>query len=123
MASRRGKMSQAERAKQFMPFDPLKGFREALREKERIIVPKMELSDERKEELDRKLQMLQVKDMVTVVYFQRDEYVKVTGMVARIDLTSRILKVVNCKISFDDIADIQNAISHNSSLPLDTHSC
>lgn len=29
-------MSQANRAKQFMPFDALQGFREALREKERI---------------------------------------------------------------------------------------
>ena len=30
-------MDRADRAKQFMPFDPLKGFREALAEKERLI--------------------------------------------------------------------------------------
>ena len=30
-------MDRADRAKQFMPFDALKGFREALAEKERLI--------------------------------------------------------------------------------------
>ncbi len=33
----RVKMDRAERAKQFMPFDALKGFREALREKEKEV--------------------------------------------------------------------------------------
>ena len=46
------KMDRASRAKQFMPFDALKGFREALMEKERVYVPKKELSEERKAELD-----------------------------------------------------------------------
>ncbi len=32
----RTKMSRMNRAKQFMPFDALKGFREALREKEKV---------------------------------------------------------------------------------------
>ena len=35
-----------DRAKLFAPFDALSGFREALREKERIIVPKIDLSEE-----------------------------------------------------------------------------
>lgn len=39
----RPKMDPADRAKQFLPFDALKGFREALEEKERTIVPKGEL--------------------------------------------------------------------------------
>lgn len=102
----RAKMDRAERAKQFMPFDALKGLKAALREKERIVVEKKELSEEKGEELDRRLHELQLKDMVTVIYFQQDEYVKVTGMVSRIDLTARVLKVVNTKIGFDDIYDI-----------------
>lgn len=36
MANNRPKMDRADRAKQFMPFDALKGFREALAEKERL---------------------------------------------------------------------------------------
>lgn len=39
-------MSREERAKQFMPFAALKGYPDALRKKEKIIVPKMELSEE-----------------------------------------------------------------------------
>lgn len=34
--SKRPKMKREDRAKQFMPFDALKGFREALAEKERM---------------------------------------------------------------------------------------
>lgn len=37
MATKRPKMDRADRAKQFMPFDALKGFREALAEKERLV--------------------------------------------------------------------------------------
>ena len=40
------KMSREDRAKQFMPFAALKGYSEALRKKERIIVPRRELSEE-----------------------------------------------------------------------------
>lgn len=102
----RGKMDRAERAKQFMPFDALKGFREALHEKEKIIVPKMELSEDAREILDRKLHQISRNDMVTVIYFHQNEYLKVTGMVSRFDISARILKVVNTKIAFDDIYDI-----------------
>lgn len=90
-----------------MPFDALKGFREALSEKERIVVPKRELSEEQKEELDRRFREIRKNDMVTVEYFQRDEYVKVTGMVSGIDETGRLLKVVNTKILFEDISDLR----------------
>lgn len=100
-------MSRAERAKQFMPFDALKGLREALKEKEKIIVPKVELSEYAKSILDRKLQQVEKNDMITVVYFEKGEYLKVTGMVSRLDISSRNLKVVNTKIAFDDIYDIQ----------------
>ena len=63
MASKRGTMDRADRAKQFMPFDGLKGFRDALSEKERIIVPQRDLSEEEKEVLDQKLSLIQKKDM------------------------------------------------------------
>lgn len=42
----RPKMDKADRAKQFLPFDALKGFREALAEKERNHVPQGELEVE-----------------------------------------------------------------------------
>ncbi len=103
-------MDRADRAKQFMPFDGLKGFRDALSEKERIIVPQRDLSEEEKEVLDQKLSLIQKKDMITVEYFQNGEYVQVTGMVSRIDETSRVLKIVNTKVDFDYISDLQGEI-------------
>ena len=102
-----GKMSPADRAKQFMPFDPLKGFREALKQKEKIIVDKVELSDEAKEELDRVLHQINKNDMVTVVYFKDHEYLQITGLVSRFDVSAKILKVINTKIKFDDIYKIR----------------
>lgn len=101
------KMSREDRAKQFMPFAALKGYEEALREREKIVVEKIELSEERKAELDLNLRQVQKNDMITVVYFREDEYLKVTGMVSRIDTDARILKVVNTKINFDDLYDLE----------------
>ena len=95
------------RAKQFVPFAALKGYEEALRERERIIVPKIELSEERKEELDAAFKQIQKKDIIKVVYFHNDEYIKIEGMVSRLDTNARILQIVNTKIAFDDIYDVE----------------
>lgn len=103
----RPKMSREDRAKQFMPFAALKGYPEALRKKEKIVVPRAEVSEEYAEVLDRKLRKVKKNDMITVIYFHDGEYLKKTGMVSRIDETARILKVVNTKIGFDDIYDIE----------------
>lgn len=102
----RPQMTREERAKQFMPFAALKGYPAALRKKEKIVVPKAELSEEQAGLLDRKLRCVEKNDMVSVIYFFREEYLKVTGMVSRMDQTARILKVVNTRIPFDDIYDI-----------------
>ena len=48
-----------ERAKIFLPFDALKGFQEALREKEKVLVDRKILSIEEKQKISNKL--LQIK--------------------------------------------------------------
>lgn len=101
------KMPIPDRAKQFMPFAALKGLPEALAAKERIVVTRVELSEEMADELDRKMHLLRRGEIATVVYFHKDEYLKITGMVARIDVTSRLLQIVNTKIEFDDILDVE----------------
>lgn len=97
------KMSREDRAKQFMPFAALKGYSEALRKKERIIVPRRELSEEYGEELDRKLRQVREGEMISVVYYCRGEYVRLTGKVAKIDKEARMIRIVNEKIAFDDL--------------------
>lgn len=103
----RMKMSRAARAKQFMPFAALKGYEDALRAKEKIVVPRRELSEEMAQELDRKLHQIRKNDVVTVVYYDREEYIRITGMVSRVDMDGRILKIVNTKIGFEDISAIE----------------
>lgn len=100
------KMPIADRAKQFVPFAALKGLPEALSAKERITVDKIELSPEMAEELDRRMHLLQKGNIATVVYFHKDEYIKITGMVTRIDTTCRLLQIVNTKIHFADIYEV-----------------
>ena len=99
-------MPVSDRAKQFMPFSALKGLDEALRTKEKIVVPKVGLSPEMAEELDYKMHLIEKGKVTTIIYFSSGEYVKVTGLVARIDETSRVIQIVNTKIRFDDILDI-----------------
>ncbi len=99
-------MSPADRAKQFMPFAALKGLPEALAEKEKRILPKKELSEEYREELDRTLSQIRKKDMVSVVYFHENNYVKITGMVSGIERKAGYLIVVNTKIPFSNIAEL-----------------
>lgn len=102
----RPKMTREDRAKQFMPFAALKGYPEALAKKEKIVVPKAELTEEYARILDQKLRQVAKNDIITVTYFCNGEYLKKTGMVSRVDETARVLKIVNTKILFDDIFDI-----------------
>lgn len=103
----RPKMDRAERAKQFMPFAALKGYEDALREKEKIVVPKIELSEEMKEELDFIMHNVRKNDMIKVVYFHDGEYLQLTGLVSRLDRDAGILKVVNTKIEFENILKVE----------------
>ena len=100
MANRpRPRMAAADRAKQFLPFAALKGLPEAL--------AKIVLSEDMAEELDQKIQKIVPGRIISVVYFHQGEYLKVTGMVARFDRSSRILQVVNTRISLDDVLKVE----------------
>ena len=100
-------MPRADRASQFMPFAALKGFEEALREKERIEVEKVLLSEETLEYLDYQLSLLKVGDMVTVIYFEKGAYFSRTGLISKIKKDARYLTVVTTDICFDDIREIR----------------
>lgn len=99
----RHKMSVENRAKQFMPFAALRGLPEALAQKEKVVVEKIELTEDMAAELDWNMGELKVGMMVMVVYFCNDEYLKKTGIVSRIDKNARVIQVVESKIKFDDL--------------------
>ena len=106
------KMRRGDRAKLFAPFDALNGFGSAIREKDIVYVPRMQLSDEICERISRHLTALRRRDTVTVIYFvsvQRGaeedlgEYRTVTAAVVRVDEVERKLILDTVSIPFEDI--------------------
>ena len=95
------------RVSQFMPFDSLKGFREAIREKEKIVVEKPLLSEDLCEEINQKLQNLKQFSQIEIIFQNGEEEAeKLMGTVAKIDYYNRYLQVVKTKIRFEDIYSI-----------------
>lgn len=118
-ASRHPKMSEADRAKIFSPFAALKGYEEAVKDKEKIRVNKIELSDEEKARINQKLCRLKKGQLITVDYFHpgpgpngsgdiaEGEYRTITGTVEKMDGDFRMMMVDGVKVWFDDIAGIR----------------
>ena len=96
----------SNRAKQFVPFDALKGFQEALRKKEKMPVPRKELAEEKAEELNEKLKKLTTGKMITVVYYNDGEYIQLTGIVVKIEKNKKYLQMAEIIIPIDDLSDI-----------------
>ena len=100
------KRSRAHRAQMFQSFDALKGFREILREQERVEVPKVSLMEDELDSLDRKIHQVKLGMMVSVVYFDRGKYYQMEGVVSKINLDTRIIQIVKTKLNLKDIVAI-----------------
>ena len=61
----------ADRAQQFMPFAALKGYYDLIRERERTVEPRRELTDEQKEKVRRSLKAMYVGPSATDEPFSR----------------------------------------------------
>ncbi|MDO4490336.1 MAG: hypothetical protein Q4B85_04675 [Lachnospiraceae bacterium] len=72
-------MDRRKRAKQFAPFDALKGFGESIQEKAVVYSERPLLCGDRKEELNRSLQQLHSGDSVTILYFKEYAQVRPKG--------------------------------------------
>lgn len=97
----------AERAKIFMPFDALKGFKEALKEKEKIIVDKIELSEEEKDKLIAKLDMLKKGMMIRITYYNNQEYIELRGILSMVNTCNKVITIVKEKIPVQDILEVE----------------
>ena len=100
----------SDRARQFLPFDALKGFKDLIKEVERVKVNKKELTEENIEMLSKTILSLEKGMMVKVIYFEQDEYLKLEGIVSKIDITNRFIMIVKKRISLDDIFEIEVVI-------------
>ena len=98
--------TRTSRAQIFQSFDALKGFREILKEKERVYVAKKILSEDDLNELDYKVHQIKVGMMIQVTYYDNGQYIQFEGIVSKLNLDTKIIQIVKTKISLDKIIDI-----------------
>ncbi|MCD7950681.1 MAG: YolD-like family protein [Erysipelotrichaceae bacterium] len=97
----------APRAQMFQPYDALIGFKELLKEQERVVVPKKVLSEDDYEMLNYNVHQIKKGTMVRLVYYDKGQYVEKTGMVAKINLDTRMVQIVTTRINLMDVVEIE----------------
>ena len=88
-------MNREDRAKQFLPFDALKGLQEELRRREEAALrtERREPSEEAAEVLSRRLNLLKKGSRVHVTYYEGGHYHSLTASVMKVDTVHGILTV------------------------------
>ena len=102
------KMSANDRARQFLPFDALRGLREAIliKDYEHERLKKKDISEEKMNEMSNILINLERNDVLEITYFTNGVYKKIKGC-AKIKLEENLILVNKEKINLDDIYDIK----------------
>ena len=124
VSKNRKHMSNRDRAAQFAPFAALTGYDESINEAARMVDARIELSEEEKQDLDRKFMILEesVKDRpeVVITYFVPDRkkkggmYLSEKITVRRIDCVERVIITTDRKrYSLDDIDDLDGELFRN----------
>ena len=101
-------MPPSRRAKQFAPFDALKGLKEAIAAKEKRPEPRRELTDYMKEQINNTLVELRKGQPITVIYYgnMEQEILQITGTVVKVDAYWQTLQINNVAIDFSEIYEI-----------------
>ena len=107
-------MPAADRAAQFAPFAALTGYEAAIRESGRLTARRLELTDEEKELLNRKLlRAAEGGDHIAITYFLPDRYkaggsyVTAVGRIKKVDrIEGSVIFLDGMKIPVEEIAAI-----------------
>lgn len=99
--------NRVNRASQFMPFDALSGFREALRQVEKKVELKKELSIDQEEKLNRQIKLIEIGSLIEIVFYSKNEYLKIMGEVKKIDFINKLLIVSNVKIPITEVVSVK----------------
>lgn len=102
-------ITRKERAKQFMPFDAMKGLQEALRKQEEIFsrVEKHDVCEDQQIKLSEMLSKLNKGMKIWLSYYKSFHDVETQGRVSKIDHTYKYMYLGEEKISFNDIYDMR----------------
>lgn len=101
-------VSRSDRARQFLPFDALKGLQEALRAKEIELEERKELSEEIMQELSDKLQMIKKEDNVKITYYHQQRYWTIQSkVISKNPIQKKLILENDIKINFIDIINIE----------------
>ena len=113
-------MSNRDRAAQFAPFAALTGYEELIRETARNTQKKIELSNDKKIEISKKLEYiasLKENDVdITIIYFVKDKtksggsYKEETTKKIKIDSYHKTIRFNSSVVRIDDIFDISSKI-------------
>ena len=120
-ASAHPKMDIGNRAKQFIPMDALRGFSVAVltKQREKQLVARINLSEDKMELLNWQLYQIQSGDTVTVTYFQLEKiigdleigaYVTETSQVEEVDMDGGALVLSRAYVPFSDLYIIESEI-------------
>ena len=118
------RMSALNRAAQFSPFAALTGHEAAILETARLTNARLELDEDRKEELDERMQIIRdhisLEPDVSITYFVPDSkkeggsYLQVIGAVKKLDdIEHKILMQNGTIIPINDIYEIESSIFNN----------
>ncbi len=104
-------VNKLDRAKQFLPFDALKGFQEALRQKEEEFEERKELSEESCLELSSKINEIEIGETIKLKYYKYKKYIEVIGVITKIDFIKKKIQLNRIEnINFCDIVNIERNI-------------
>lgn len=100
-------MNKVARAKQFLPFDALKGLQEALREKEIEYEEKKDLSEDTLNDLNNKFNQIDNGSFVKITFYKNGKYSEIKGRVTNINYIKKKIQInKEYNINICDIVNI-----------------
>ena len=114
-SSKHPRMTLYKRSAQFAPFAALSGYSEQIDETKRLTTRKIELSEDKKEEINNNLSILLSNNnlIAKIVCFLKDKYksggkyISISGKIMKYDDIKRFIVLENKqKISIDNIVDL-----------------
>lgn len=97
----------AARARLFLPFDALDGFRDHLAEKERPQESRKLLSEDDHVRIDHTLRQLKPGDMASIVWYAQGRHLAQRGMILDIDAARGTITIASTAVPINDIVDIR----------------